>query len=637
MCGIAGIILKKQNTIDLSQSIILMSDALNHRGPDGEGFILSSKNETVPFFNKPNKDFLRTDLNYIPQSHISKATNHNFLAFAHRRLSIIDLTEAGHQPMKSSIGDVWITFNGEIYNYIELKADLKKLGHVFVSETDTEVVLNAYKQWGHKCVEKFNGMWAFCIYDADKNTCFASRDRFGVKPLYYINNPHFFSFASEQKAFIKSGLIKAKINTHALQNYLFNDLLESNTENFFDEIIELWPGTNLFYDISSCKIITESYYHLSQHVTLKNDYLNENELIEKISFVFENAVKIRLRSDVEVGTCLSGGIDSSALALTIAQFSKQPISCFTSVFKNEKFNEEYFADCVVKKINAKHYKTEPSLNGFLDDLDSLIYSQDVPIWDTSTYAQFKVMELAKQSNIKVVLDGQGADELFAGYHHHFLAKWNDFFSKRHFISGLNEIFNSRKTITNPFQFYFKEKLKQNYYFNKNNFSIFFNDSFINKSQIKNPSVYFNDINQQLLSDIYQTRLKSFLKCEDRCSMFHSVESRTPFSDDVDLINLMFSFNGNKKIKNGVSKFLLREALKSKLPSEIYYRYDKKGFETPMQSWMQTIRPQLLSEIKSADFEFVNYNKIQNADLNNSFHNKLLFKLFVLNRWQKMFL
>ncbi len=155
MCGIAGIILKKQNTIDLSQSIILMSDALNHRGPDGEGFILSSKNETVPFFNKSIKDFLRTDLNYIPQSHISKATNHNFLAFAHRRLSIIDLTEAGHQPMKSSIGDVWITFNGEIYNYIELKADLKKLGHVFVSETDTEVVLNAYKQWGHKCVEKF--------------------------------------------------------------------------------------------------------------------------------------------------------------------------------------------------------------------------------------------------------------------------------------------------------------------------------------------------------------------------------------------------------------------------------------------------------------------------------------------------
>ena len=247
------------------------------------------------------------------------------------------------------------------------------------------------------------------------------------------------------------------------------------------------------------------------------------------------------------------------------------------------------------------------------------------------------MELAKQNNIKVVLDGQGADELFAGYHHHFLAKWNDFFSKGLFISGINEILNSRKTITNPFQFYCKEKLKQNYYFNKNNFSIFFNDSFINKSQIKNPSVYFNDINQQLLSDIYQTRLKSFLKCEDRCSMFHSVESRTPFSDDVDLINLMFSFNGNKKIKNGVSKFLLREALKSKLPSEIYYRYDKKGFETPMQSWMQTIRPQLLSEIKSADFEFVNYNKIQNADPNNSFHNKLLFKLFVLNRWQKMFL
>jgi asparagine synthase (glutamine-hydrolysing) len=243
------------------------------------------------------------------------------------------------------------------------------------------------------------------------------------------------------------------------------------------------------------------------------------------------------------------------------------------------------------------------------------------------------MELAKKNNIKVVLDGQGADELFGGYHHHFLAKWNNLFSQGHFMSGLNEILASKKTISNPLQFFIKEKIKQKKYFNKKHFEQFFKPEFLKSSEIKNPSVYFNSVNEQLVEDIYQTRLKSFLKCEDRCGMWHSVESRTPFADDIELINLLFSFNGNKKIKNGVSKYLLREVVKNKLPEEIYKRYDKKGFETPMQQWMQKLRPQLLSEIKAANFDFVNQNELEKTDPTNSFQNKLLFKLFVLSRWQ----
>jgi asparagine synthase (glutamine-hydrolysing) len=310
--------------------------------------------------------------------------------------------------------------------------------------------------------------------------------------------------------------------------------------------------------------------------------------------------------------------------------------CFTSIFKNQSINEEHFADSVANKIKAKHFKVEPTLEGFLEEIDSLIYSQDVPIWDTSTYAQYKVMELAKKNNIKVVLDGQGADELFGGYHHHFLAKWNNLFSQGHFMSGLNEILASKKTISNPLQFFIKEKIKQKKYFNKKHFEQFFKPEFLKSSEIKNPSVYFNSVNEQLVEDIYQTRLKSFLKCEDRCGMWHSVESRTPFADDIELINLLFSFNGNKKIKNGVSKYLLREVVKNKLPEEIYKRYDKKGFETPMQQWMQKLRPQLLSEIKAANFDFVNQNELEKTDPTNSFQNKLLFKLFVLSRWQKLF-
>ncbi|MBA3680596.1 MAG: asparagine synthase (glutamine-hydrolyzing) [Bacteroidetes bacterium] len=636
MCGIAGIILKKRSDLNIAEKIAVMTNAIGHRGPDGEGFLLAGEQTVTPYFNVLQQNYQRQDLNYIPKNNLKTGDQNSFLAFGHRRLSIIDLSETGHQPMCNRDGKTWIVFNGEIYNYIEVREDLKKLGHTFISESDTEVILQAYKEWGTACVERFNGMWAFCIYDSEKQVCFASRDRFGVKPFYYINNNTIFSFASEQKAFVRAGLIVPKINSNALHNYLINGLLETYADNFFEGLNELMPGNNLVFDIKKQEVKISTYYNLTDHITLKNDKLSEKELVEKVTYAFENSVRLRLRSDVEVGTCLSGGIDSSALAVSISEITGQPLYCFTSVFRNNPINEEHFADTVAKKINAKHFKVEPTLDGFLKEVDDLIYSQDVPIWDTSTYAQYKVMELAKQNNIKVVLDGQGADELFGGYHHHFLAKWNNLFSQGNFMSAMSEISAGKKTIDSPLKFYLKEKVKQKKYFNKKHFNLFFKTEFLSSSEIKNPSVYFNSVNEQLVEDIYHTRLKSFLKCEDRCGMWHSVESRTPFADDVELINLLFSFNGNKKIKDGVSKHLLREAVKGKLPGEIYSRYDKKGFETPMNSWMIKMRPQLISEIKAAGFDFVNYTDIEKSATESIFHNKLLFKLFVLSRWKKLF-
>lgn len=636
MCGITGIVLKQKAGFSLSEKIVSMTNAIRHRGPDGEGFMLASEKLAMPHFNTLRQTYTRSDLNYIPTSPILNNEPSTTLAFGHRRLSIIDLSEGGHQPMCNANAKTWITFNGEIYNYLELKETLKKNGHAFVSESDTEVILAAYKEWGTACVNHFNGMWSFCIYDSENQLCFASRDRFGVKPFYYISNQSFFAFASEQKAFVSAGLASSTINQKALHSYLINGQLENETSNFFNDLQELFPGNNLLYNLRTQELTTHSYYHLQDHVSLKNEGLSEKQLIEKVSHAFEHSVKLRLRSDVEVGTCLSGGIDSSALAVTISEITGKPVHCFTSVFKDQSFNEEHFADTVAGKINAKHFKTEPTLQGFLSEADDLIYSQDVPIWDTSTYAQYKVMQLAKQHNIKVVLDGQGADEIFAGYHHHFAAKWNQLLAHGRFLAAIKDISASNKTIASSFVFYAKERLKQTYYFNKSQFSVFFKDEFLKSHPIKNPLTHFNDVNQVLINDIYQTRLKSFLKCEDRCGMWHSVESRTPFSDDIELIDLLFSFNGNRKIKDGVSKHLLREAVKTKLPKEIYTRYDKKGFETPMQQWMQKLRPQLLSEIKHSNFDFVDYKKLEASDPGNAFHNKLLFRLFVLGRWQIVF-
>jgi asparagine synthase (glutamine-hydrolysing) len=635
MCGISGIALKGNSNLDLVRKIVLMNNSISHRGPDGQGFIIS--NDTIkPYSNPPHNSFSRTDLKFIPREEISNAPQGGRLALGHRRLSIIDLTEAGHQPMCDENARNWITFNGEIYNYIELRHELKQKGHRFFSECDTEVIIKAYEEWSFDCVKKFNGMWAFCIYDSVKQICFASRDRLGVKPFYYLDTADYFSFASEQKAFIKSGLLNATLNEKAVADYLMNNLPENRQENFFKGVQELWPGQSLVYSIQDGNVKTYSYFNLAEHVTEANDDLSEKELIEKIKNTFENSVRIRLRSDVEVGTCLSGGIDSSALAVTISQMNPGRLSCFTSIFKGLDLNEEYYADLVSNKINARHFKIEPTLEGFLSEVDELIYSQDVPIWDTSTYAQYKVMELAKQQNIKVVLDGQGADELFGGYHHHYIAMWNNLFLSHHYTEALKSISQSGDTIHNPMLFFFKERLKETFSINEKKLLKFFDRDFIKKANVSPFTKYYNNVNEQLLDDIYHTRLKSFLKCEDRCGMWHSVESRTPFSDDIELITLMFSFNGNKKIRNGVSKYLLREAVKEKLPTEIYNRTDKKGFETPMQSWMKEIRGLLMSEIKNLNLNFIERNAIEKTDSNNQLHNKVLFKLFVLGRWQKIF-
>jgi asparagine synthase (glutamine-hydrolysing) len=268
-----------------------------------------------------------------------------------------------------------------------------------------------------------------------------------------------------------------------------------------------------------------------------------------------------------------------------------------------------------------------------------VYSQDVPIWDTSTYAQFKVMELAKQNNIKVVLDGQGADELFAGYHHHFVAKWNYYFGYGNVIKLISELNKSKKTISSPYSVFIKEKVKASYNSHLSEIGKYFKKDFISSQKAVNPTQYFNTVNDQLAYDIKAARLKAFLKCEDRCGMWHSVESRTPFSDDIDLIDFMFSINGNRKIQNGVSKYFLREALKDRLPKEIYSRYDKKGFETPMKKWISNNKQLLFDRIKEQKFDFIDLAELKKTFDENKQSGRevtLLFKLYVYSLWRKVF-
>lgn len=630
MCGIAGIV-SKNKSIALNKSILPMSRSISHRGPDGEGFVFFSESNTAvvysddtPTVNKNSRQFL-----FNPNQSIHDVQTDYNVVFAHRRLSIIDLSEAGHQPMCDLTGNYWITLNGEIYNYIELKEELKLKGHRFVSQTDTEVVLAAYKEWGVDCLKRFNGMWAFCLYDKKQNQLFCARDRAGVKPFYYINTNNCFAFASEYKAFIKSSLIPFSINESAQYDFLLKAELETENESLFKDIYELKPSHYIIYQISTHQFNINNYYSLPDSIASNQ---SEKEMIQQIEEKLLSSVRLRLRSDVEVGSCLSGGLDSSVIVGMIHHLEPEKLlKCFTAVFPNERFNEEQYAKLVCENNNGLFKTVTPHAKDFFNDIETLNYFQDIPIWTTSTYSQYRVMKLASENNVKVVLDGQGADEIFGGYSHHYLALWKEFNSNMNWLGTYKSMNDSKPYIKNAFGLFSKQLIKEKLQL-KTNYSPY----------IVNAPAYYNQpikhsLNEQLKFD-YNGRLKSYLKCEDRCSMAFGIESRVPFSDDIHLVDFLFSIEGKKKIKNGISKYLLREASQSYIPNQIYNRKDKIGFETPVSPWLLLHKTNIIDTIVN-ELHFVNQNNLVNDFdelLKNSNKASFVLRLYSLAVWKKVF-
>lgn len=625
MCGIAGII-SKSNSVSIKDTVFAMSQAIKHRGPDGEGFAFFSSSKVTPAYsnetpqiNKESKSFL-----FNPNTSLQNIQNDYTIAFAHRRLSIIDLSEAGHQPMCDTSTDYWITFNGEVYNYIELREELKSKGHIFVTQTDTEVVLEAYKEWGFECIQKFNGMFAFALLDKKNNHVFCARDRVGVKPFYYSNTADAFSFASEYKAFVKSRLVKFEINEPQQFDFIVNGNLENTQQSLFKCIDELKPAHYLVYNLSSHTHQLIKYYELPTQLI---SITNEKELIETIEEKLLNAIKLRLRSDVEIGSCLSGGLDSTIIAGIVKHLQpNKQMKLFTAVFPNETFDETNYAKLASDHVNGNWQTVSPTAVEFFRDIESLNYFQDLPVWSTSTYSQHRVMKLAADNDVKVVLDGQGADELFAGYSHHYMALWKENFS-------FKNINLSKQTIAHPHKMFGKQLLKDALGLSVD-YSHYFIESKKAYGKSKNEKLA-SSLNQQLAKD-YNGRLKSFLKCEDRCSMAFGIESRVPFADDLDLVNLIFSISGSKKIQHGVSKYLLREATKGFIPQQIYNRRDKIGFETPVEKWFLPHKKHILETIHH-QLDFVN-TEFLSSNYNALLHTKpsFLLRLYSFAIWKKTY-
>ena len=582
MCGIGGIVNLENKSIDIINGAAVISKTLRHRGPDDEGFLFFNNDKTVCGYGEDTQQqSITISLPFGASTHISQIEQNYTGVFVHRRLSIIDLSESGHQPMCTSNGKVWITYNGEIYNYIELRQELETAGYQFKTQSDTEVLLNAYLQWGNECLQKLNGMFAFALYDLEKKKLFCARDRSGVKPFYYYFKDGIFCFASEIKALRALSFVETSLNERALQHYLLHDVLEYEPEGFLKNIFELFPSHFMELDLRDKQLNIKKYFDIKIENTFTpyndNDFSISKE--ETNQLVTDSILK-RLRADVPIGCCLSGGIDSSIISGVIANYNKN-FNAFTATFPEESIDESKYAKDVVDFTHANWHTVTPTADELQNDLKELIYALDIPIWSTSTYAQFRVMQLAKQNNIKVVLDGQGSDELFAGYPHYYTTYINELLRNKQFKQAASEIKNFGNTFWIS---YTKENAKRQLHYNSNKKQL--NTDFIKEYTSPDGLKHsFSTLNEHLYYDFFGGRLKTYLRCEDRCSMHHSVESRTPFADDTSLMAKALNTPASFKIKTGTSKYILRESMKNNLPNSVYERKDKMGFVTPHNKWL----------------------------------------------------
>jgi asparagine synthase (glutamine-hydrolysing) len=662
MCGISGILKLNGSSVELLDAARKMNATLRHRGPDGEGLLLvdDSGNIITAFTEDTPNEIYTAAFPHSPKTAASQITSASKFVLAHRRLAIQDLSPAGHQPLCSQDESVWITFNGEIYNHIELRSELESFGHRFFTHTDTEIILAAYLQWGKECLHRFNGMWAFVIWDKKKNILFGSRDRFGVKPFYYYKDKEIFAFASEQKALLKNPLVKAAINNAAVADYFVAGEIEYGEESFFKNIIELFPGCAFEIQLQDGEFKTYTWYTLPEKED-KAEFTESQykQYIEQTRELLVNAIRLRLRADVPVGSCLSGGIDSSAIVGIIGDLVSKnekvnigdKLKLFTAVFDEANIDERKWAAEMVERTGAEWHTVKPKPEDFVTDIKELLYCQDVPIWSTSTYAQFRVMRLVKETGIRVVLDGQGGDELFAGYFPYYIPFWSELknsgeAARRRTEIGaygegalkyrLREILKQRTIPSLPVKM--QMNIQRNYFPDINYLDDGLIAEFISNHKQKPIA---NTLNAALRAEFINTRLKGYLKCEDRCSMWHSVESRTPFSEDHQLIEAVFKMPGMMKIRNGVTKYILREAAAPFIPDTIKNRRDKMGYATPNNKWITELKSELRPYFEQ-DFSGIIDKKKLLRDYDSFFNienkpeNGRIFKFMAFAVWKQAF-
>lgn len=638
MCGLAGFVNYSENGRFGVHQLKEAAHILAHRGPDDEGFLfLNLDNILVPAYS-PSFGLPECQQEAVP---VENLENQSMKAgLMHRRLSIIDPLPEGHQPFPDSEKRVWITFNGEIYNYKSLRRDLQSEGFEFHTQSDTEVLLQAWKKWGPQCVNFLDGMWAFVILDLNQNLLFASTDRAGIKPIYYFNDKDGFCFASEIKAFRSFG-IHFEENPTTISRFLAFGKSDESEETFFKSIFRLKGGQSITIQLDS------GHYSVSRphqwKVNSRFDFQpqqSEKDWIFQIQDLLVEMISLRLQSDVPLGICLSGGIDSSTIAGLVAfadrhkQNSPSRKAFMARLTGPEPDRDWPLAQLVAQKCAFQLHDIQPDKEDFIASLEDLMNGLDEPPPGPNAYSQYAVFRAVKENGITVSLDGQGADEIFAGYPaHEWMAQKEAWGKGKPFSSAP---VSQWKAVENLLREKMSMKAEIALWKWKKPELAMFGPNLWRALPEKNPAP--QTLNQFLNQEFSSSSLPFLLKAADRNSMRWSVESRMPFTDFAPLVQLLFSIPGSAKWQAGQSKYLLRKAAQPFVPQTVLSRKDKVGFAAPNRQWVGAIPWSIWEPLLAMPNEWMNTNQVKFWIQNQHKCDVLiLWRVFAYLLWRKKIL
>jgi asparagine synthase (glutamine-hydrolysing) len=575
MCGLVAMLGRGGQPADAAV-LERMARSLAHRGPDDSGLYL-----------------------------------HHQVGFAFRRLAILDLSPTGHQPMSSHDGAHVIVFNGEIYNYIELRDELRAAGYCFRSTSDTEVLLAAYRHWGPECLTRLNGMWAFVIHDRRRGVLFGARDRFGVKPLFVHGGKDWWLLASEVKAILASGLYRRDTNWQVAADFLVHGKLDETAATFYAGIEQVPAGCAFELKLDG----TWRQWSYWSVAAIEAEPIRDVE--EELAALLEDAVRIRLRSDVPVGVCLSGGLDSTAIICAMARnrAGRDPghtASLLAFCYHEPAFDERTFIEDTLAHTGALLRRISLTPQAMWESLGEILRFQDEPIHSGAPIAGFHLMKLAASNGAKVVLNGQGADEIFAGYANYFHDYWETLLragqgarawreiaayaagrgtgAGQLFLRAFTRLLHHELRRFKPYRSLARTRRRRRLERRR-----WFTSSLIDRLDGADPGYENPDLNAVLQRSVERTPLPHYLRIEDRNSMAHGVEARLPFLD-YRLVSLAFRVPADCKIQGVWNKALLRRSLRGRIPDSVRTRVEKMGFPTSLHLWLTGVLAEPLRDI-----------------------------------------
>jgi len=636
MCGIAGIVRLDSKVVEQAVFYEALS-SMRHRGPDDEGAVLIERS-TGRFEQRGGKDSMR-ELGLVDFCAPLKLRAD--IALASRRLSIIDLSARGHQPQCNENQDVWVVLNGEVYNYRELREELLRSGHVFSSDSDTEVIIHGYEEWGiDVLLSRMMGMWGFALWDQKTGKLYLVRDRFGIKPLYYHFDEVQLLFASELKAIRK--VFSARINERRISEFLWFRPYKPD-ETFFESVNQVMAAHYVELDVATKRIDVIRYWELTE-VNSSYEKTDSVEAAKRFYELFEQSIKLHMRSDVPVGTCLSGGLDSSSIVCLSQKLlltgvlperglqNIDKLKTFSSAPQERRISEVPYIEEVVRYSGVEPHFTTPTLEDFLKDFDSLVSVHDEPFQDPSVYMQYRVIKLAKANGIKVLLDGQGGDECLAGYQRYVRDYLKDLMREKKYLQAFIGFLGMMDLIA---PFFWRTVRKT---FGTNQRSL---DEVVEVKKPPEVSLGYeaNNLANRMRYDLLAGSIIELLKYEDANSMAFSIESRVPFLFHP-LVEYVFELPMSAKINGRWTKYVLRQAMKGVLPEKVRLRRSKMGFPAPSEEWAKKLirdKKDLCIETVAHAENYVNLKNFGNLcerilAKGRSEDVELFWRILILSKW-----